>query len=80
MRIFWKKCKKLPQRRGLSPRNSVGLRRLGVPPPDPSVVTPAYYFNFVKFIFSAKCSLLSLNEEQFLLLPNFCIDFSLQTL
>jgi len=60
MRIFWKKCKKL----------------LEASPPDPRVVTPAYYFNFVKFIFSTKCSLLSLNEGQFLLLPNFCTYFS----
>jgi len=35
-------------------------------PPDPRIVILAYYYNFVKFIFSTKCSLLSLSKEQFL--------------
>jgi len=68
--FFEKMYKKSPQRRGIRPRNPVGLRRLEAPPPDRCIVTLAYYYTFVKFIFSTKCGLLSLNEKQFLLLPN----------
>jgi len=32
-------------------------RGLGAPPPGPCVVTPAYYYNSVEFVFSAKCIL-----------------------
>jgi len=68
MRIFLeKKCKKSPQRRGAKPPNpccpptaaprwSPQLSSSGAP--DPRVVTPAYYYNFVKFICSTKCGLL----------------------
>jgi len=36
----------------------VCLWRLGALPPDPHVVTSAYYYSFVEFIFIAKCVLL----------------------
>jgi len=36
----------LPQRRRLRPRTSIGLRRLGGPPPDPYFVTLAYCHSF----------------------------------
>jgi len=42
---------------GLRPRTPVYLRRLGAPPSDPRVVTPAYYYNFVEFVSSVKCIL-----------------------
>jgi len=32
---------------------------VGAPPPDPRIVTPAYYYSFVEFISSAECVLLS---------------------
>jgi len=42
MRILWKKAVKSPKRRGLRYRTPFGLRRLGVFPPDPRIVTCAY--------------------------------------
>jgi len=33
------------------------LRRLGVPPPELRVVTPAYYYNVVELVSNAKCIL-----------------------
>jgi len=75
-----KNCKKLPQRRGLRPRIPSGFRRMETPPPDPRVIAPAYYDNFVKFLCSTKCVLLLSKKEQILLLPHFCAYFSLQTL
>jgi len=53
---------------------------LGASLPDPRVVTHTYYCNFVKFISSNNCGLLSLNEEQFVLLSNFFTYFLLQDL
>jgi len=47
------------------PRTHVGFRRLEDPLPDPCVVTPAYYYNFVKFISSAKCGLLLRKRTNF---------------
>jgi len=38
--FFEKNCKKSPQHRGILPRTSVGLRRLGVPPPDLALLLP----------------------------------------
>jgi len=35
----------------------------GVPPPDPRIVTSAYYYNFVEFVSSTKCILLRLKKE-----------------
>jgi len=53
MRIFWKKdAKKSSQRRVLCP-------------PDPRVVTSAYYYNFVKFISSAKWGILLSKQNKF---------------
>jgi len=39
-------------------------RRLGSPPPDPHVITPANYCKFVEFISSTKCVLLSSKTQQ----------------
>jgi len=33
---------------------SGNLRRMGAPPTTPRVVTPAYYYNYVEFVSSAK--------------------------
>jgi len=60
--------------------DSVGLQRLGDPHPDPHIVTPAYYYNFVKFIFSTKCVLLLSKKRTIFTSSNFCAYFSLQTL
>jgi len=50
-----KNCKKSPQCWGLHLRTSVCLWRLGAEPPDPYVVTPVYYYNFLNFVSNAKC-------------------------
>jgi len=42
---------------GSAPRTPICLRRLGAPPPDPRVVTPAYYYNFIEFVSNVKCIL-----------------------
>jgi len=34
--------KNSPKLRGIRPRTPIGHRRLGVPPPDPHAVNPAY--------------------------------------
>jgi len=34
------------------------------PPPDPRIVTSAYYYNFVQFIYSAKCDLLPFKKNK----------------
>jgi len=41
------------------------LRQLGAPPPDPRVVTPAYHYNFAKFISSTKFGLLPSKKNNF---------------
>jgi len=38
---------------GFAPRIPVGIRRLDTPPPNPRVVTPACYYNFVQFVSNA---------------------------
>jgi len=52
MRIFLKKknCKNRLSVGDSASRIPVGLRRLGAEPPDSRVVTPAYYYNFVKIV------------------------------
>jgi len=80
MHIFLEKdVKKSLQRRGLLPRTPVGLRRMGAPPPDPRVVTPAYCYNLVKFISSAKCGSLPSKKNKLCIFQLFCCYFSLQT-
>jgi len=56
MRIFGIKILKLRQRREI--QTLVCLQRLEAPPPDPHVITLAYYCQSVEFISSAKCGLL----------------------
>jgi len=56
MRIFWKKNVKI--------RIPVCLRRLETTTPEPRVVTPDYYHNFVKFVSSAKYVLLPSKENK----------------
>jgi len=51
---FYEKTVKVVSGSGTLPPNPVCLRRLGAPLPDPRVVTPAYYYNFFKFVSSAK--------------------------
>jgi len=55
MRIFWEKTIKIVSASGDPPPNP----RLppAAPHPDSRVVTPSYYYNFVKFVSSAKCIL-----------------------
>jgi len=43
---------------GARPRKLACLRRLKAPPPESSVVTHAYYYNYIEFVSSAKCVLL----------------------
>jgi len=52
---------------------------MGAPPSDPRVVTPTYCYNYVEFVFGAKCVLLRLKKHNsytvnvlLLLLPHFC--------
>jgi len=61
---FWEKTVKIVSASGIRPQTPVFLRRLGAPPPDPRVVTPAYYYNFVKFVSSAKCILFRSEKNQ----------------
>jgi len=56
------KTAKTLQRRGL--QTPVCLRRLRIRPPDLSVVTPTYYYNYVEFVSSAKCVLLAFKKGQ----------------
>jgi len=56
-------------------RLSVGGPAPEPPLADPHVVTPAYYYNFVKFIFSTKCGLLPSKKEQILLFQIFAAIF-----
>jgi len=56
MRTFWNINVKLPQRP--LPPNPVCLWQLGAPPPDPHVITPAYYCKFIEFISCTNCILL----------------------
>jgi len=72
----------LDESMGLRPRTLVCLRRLGVPPPDPCVVTHTYYYNFVEFVSSVKYILFCSKKNQVttanvlpLLLPQFCTHF-----
>jgi len=58
-------------------RTPAGLRRLGAEPPDPRVVTPAYYYNFVKFISSTKCGLLPWKKNNFCIFQIFAAIFHL---
>jgi len=55
---------------------------IGPPLPNPRVATPAYYWNFIKFVSSAKCILLLSKKHKIttvnvllLLLSHFCIYF-----
>jgi len=61
--FFGKRCKKSSQR--LRPQTPVCLRPMGDPPPDSHVVTPAYHYNFVKFISSTKVGLLPSKKNKF---------------
>jgi len=47
----------------------------GASPPDLRVVTPAYYYNFVKFISSAKFGLLPLKKNKFCIFQIFAAIF-----
>jgi len=60
---------------------------VGAPPPnlrcppaaggsDPSTVTPAYYYNFVEFISSAKFGLLPLKKNKFCIFQIFAAIFN----
>jgi len=58
-----------------------------LPKANARIVTPAYDYNFIQFVFSAKFDLLLSKKNKIitvivliLLLPLFCIYFSLQTL
>jgi len=51
---FWTKTVKIVSASGAPP---VSIRRLGAPPPDPRVVTPAYYYNLVESVSSVNCDL-----------------------
>jgi len=55
---FWRKTVKIASALGASPQTLVDLRRLGVPPPDPHVITPACYYNFLLSVSNDKCVLL----------------------
>jgi len=70
---------------GGSPRTPVCLRRPVAP--NPRVVTPAYYYNFIEFDFSAKCILFRWKNNQLttanvlpLLLPHFYTYYLIHTL
>jgi len=56
MRIFFlEKTAKIVSASGAPPLNPHFLRRLGSSPSDSRDVIPAYYYNFVEFVSSAKC-------------------------
>jgi len=44
-------------------------------PPDPRVITPTYYYNFVEFISNAKCVLLPSTKKK-IAGEMFCLCFS----
>jgi len=59
MRIFWNKNVKL-----IVGGSASEPLLASAPPPDPHVITPAYYCKFVEFISSAKCVLLPSKTQQ----------------
>jgi len=80
MRIFWEKTVKIVSASRAEPPNP------RLPPAaggsDPRVVIPAYYYNLVEFVSSAKCILFRSKKKQVttanvlpLLLLHFCTYF-----
>jgi len=53
MRFFWKK-QKIASALRAPPSNTRLPPAAGDPPPDPNVVTPAYYYNFIELVSNAK--------------------------
>jgi len=45
------------------------------PSPDPRVVTPAYYYNFAKFISCSNCGLLPSKKNKFCIFQIFAATF-----
>jgi len=83
MRIFWEKTVKIISASGAPLPNPRLPPAAGDSDTDPRVVTPAYYYNFVGFVSSAKCILFSSKKKQVttanilpLLLPHFAPIFS----
>jgi len=84
---FWEKnCKNRLSVGGSAPEPPFASGGWELRPPDPRVVTPAYYYNFVELVSSAKCVLFRLKKNQVtianilpLLLPHFCTNFLIQT-
>jgi len=64
MRIFLEKTIKSSQRRGIRLPNPRLLPEAEAPPPDPGVVTPVYYYNFVELVSSANCILFRSKKNQ----------------
>jgi len=64
MRIFWKKLLKSPQCRGGSAPEPPFVSGGGGSAPRSRDFTPAYYYNFVEYVFSIKCVSLLFKKEQ----------------
>jgi len=86
MSIFWEKTVKVVSASEPPPPNPCLLPAAA----DPRVVTPAYYYNFVEFVSSAKCAFFRSKKNKklqhlmfcfcLLLLPHFFTYFLIQTL
>jgi len=59
-----KKTEKIVSASGDPPPNPASFRRVRAPPPDPRVVTTAYYCHFVEFISSAKMRFTSITLKK----------------